>query len=79
MRLGPEEAALRLKRHVVMSARRGLEDLAPGRKHVAVHLRVMDASGPQHLYNYPGPKYFQAELLTIMIVSNSAWKYFGPG
>ena len=62
MRLGPEEAALRLKRHVVMSARRRLEELAPGRKHVAVHLRVMDASGPRHLYNYPGPKYFQEAL-----------------
>ena len=58
-RLGPGEEELRLKGDVILSARRRLESLAPGHERVAVHLRVMDASGPQHLYNYPGALYFQ--------------------
>ena len=60
IRLGPRGTELRLKQQVIINARRRLEDLAPGSTHVAIHLRVMDASGPHHLYNFPGPKYFQA-------------------
>ena len=61
MRLGPRGTELRLKQQVIMNARKRLEDLAPGSIHVALHLRVMDASGPKHLYNFPGPKYFQGQ------------------
>ena len=60
MRLGPRVTELRLTQNVTMNARRRLEDIAPASKHVALHLRVMDASGPHHLYNFPGSKYFQA-------------------
>ena len=63
MRLGPRGTELRLKQQVIMNARKRLEDLAPGSTHVALHLRVTDASGPHHLYNFPGPKYFQGRHL----------------
>ena len=69
MRLGPRGTELRLKQRVIKNARRRLEDLAPGFIHVALHLRVMDASGPHHIYNFPGPKYFQGrchELVQLM-------------
>ena len=61
MRLGPRGTELRLKQQVMMNARKRLEDLAPGSTHVALHLRVTDASGPKFFYNFPGPKYFQGQ------------------
>ena len=58
-RLGPGKEEMRLKEDVILSAKRRLESLAPNHTRVAVHLRITDASGPQHIYNYPGPLYFQ--------------------
>ena len=68
MRLGPRGTELRLKERVIMNAKRRLEDLAPGCIHVALHLRVKDASGPQHAYNFPGPKYFQGQCQQVELV-----------
>ena len=56
--LGPKESRLQLQRPVWLSARERLEHLFPGGKHVAVHLRVGDASSPYFIYNFPGPNYF---------------------
>ena len=61
MRLGPRGTELRLKQQVIMNARKRLDDLAPGSTHVALHLRITDASGPKFFYNFPGPKYFQGQ------------------
>ena len=68
MRLGPKGTELKLKEHVIMNAKMRLEDLAPGCIHVALHLRVKDASGPQHAYNFPGPKYFQGQCQQVELV-----------
>ena len=60
--LGPERSIMRLQRQVWLSARGRIERLFPGGKHVAIHLRVGDASNPNHVYNFPGPKYFHDAL-----------------
>ena len=59
LQLAPKMAEIHLKQQVISSARKYLETIVPQNKRVAIHLRLTDASGPQHMYNFPGPEYFQ--------------------
>ena len=58
LQLAPKMAEVRLKPGVISNARKYLENIAPNQKRVALHLRVGDASGPNHIYNFPGKEYF---------------------
>lgn len=54
LKMGPKESELRLKQWVKSDAREKLENMFPGHKRVAVHLRVKGASDPRHFFNFPG-------------------------
>ena len=58
LEMGPKETELRLKKEVILEARKKLESLAPFRKRVAIHLRVTDASKAGSIFHFPGPEYF---------------------
>ena len=62
LHLAEKKAEVHLKQHFLSSARKYLENIVPDLKRVALHLRVADASGPQHIYNFPGPEYFHAAM-----------------
>ena len=55
MEMGLRKTELRLKKKVIMEARKNLENLVPLRKRVAIHLRVTDASKAEFIFNFPGP------------------------
>lgn len=59
LKLAPEMTEIRLNQQIISSARKYLENIVPNQKRVAVHLRVLDASGPNEIFNFPGPEYFQ--------------------
>ena len=59
LHLAKNWAEVHLNPHFISSARKYLKNIAPDHKRVALHLRVADASGPQHIYNFPGPEYFR--------------------
>ena len=51
-----------MKPAIVSNARKTLENFVPNCKKVAIHLRILDASGPEEIYNFPGAEYFQKAL-----------------
>ena len=58
VKLAPKIAEIRLNQQVISSARTYLENIVPNQKLVAVHMRVLDASGQNEIFNFPGPEYF---------------------
>ena len=62
LKLAPEITEIQLKQEIVSSAKKYLKNIVPNEKRVAIHMRVLDASGPKEIFNFPGPEYFQKAL-----------------
>ena len=62
LKLAPEITEIQLNQEIVSSAKKYLENIVPNEKRVAIHMRVLDASGPKEIFNFPGPEYFQKAL-----------------
>ena len=58
LQLAPKTAEVHLKPAIVSNARKTLENFVPNCKKVAIHLRILDASGPEEIYNFPGAEFF---------------------